>query len=149
MLVAALELAAVFRVRKLPLRLRSRRIRRRLTCSSFVCPFSGPSPHVMVGSRPYFVHRAHSTQGGKKRSPRLFTTHNGMATYIQWQHIPKRSLQINKTMVNVQKGPRPDLVPSDHPSLGTTIFKYYSALASRPRTSYTHNFPTNYQNRVL
>ena len=48
------------------------------------------------------IQSAHNSQGHNSHKPRLFITGIGMAAYIQWRHIPKRSHHINKVVYHVK-----------------------------------------------
>ena len=82
------------------LRSRRRHKRQLLSPCSLVGPSTGVLVAAVVSNRLSTTCMVHSTQGGKRHnSPRLFTTENGMATYIQWWRIPERSHQIHKVIV--------------------------------------------------
>ena len=78
------------------------------------------------------VHNQGTQSYGRQEQQQLglFTTWNGMATYIQRRLIPERSHQITKVMGRVQKCTRPDLVPSDHPKSIASVLGYETTLAN-------------------
>ena len=64
-------------------------------------------------------------------------------------HPGKVTHRIHKVPYNIQKCQRPDAAPSEYPNPTASVLKYYKALASRLKTSNTHNLAGIDQNGVL